>query len=128
MTMEIDTSEVLELAADLGRIAGKSVPPLLAAVEKSAASVQRGMRSEAQGHAHSPHFPNSITHDVKAHFGGIEAETGPDKGLTQGALGNILYFGTSKNGPVLNINGPLDLEAPRFQKAVEAAAGKLLDG
>jgi hypothetical protein len=126
--MTFDTSEVLALGADLGRIAGKSVPPLLAAVEKSAAAVERAMRSDAQGHAHSPHFPNSITHDVKAHFGGIEAEIGPDKGLTQGALGNILYFGTSKNGPVLNINGPLDAESPKFQKAVEDAAGKLLDG
>lgn len=128
MSMEFDTSEVLELAADLGRIAGKTVPALLAATEKSAAAVERGMRAEASGHAHSPHFPNSITHDVKAHFGGIEAEIGPDKGLTQGALGNILYFGTSKNGPVLNINGPLDAESPKFQKAVEDAAGKLLDG
>ena len=127
MSMDWDVSEVLELAGDLGRIAGKSVPPLLAAVEKSASAVEKGMRSEASGHAHSPHFPNSITHDVKAHFGGIEAEIGPDKGLTQGALGNILYFGTSKNGPILNINGPLDAEAPNFQKAVESAAGKLLD-
>lgn len=126
--MTFDTSEVLALGADLGHIAGRSIPPLLAAVEKSASAVEKGMRSEASGHAHSPHFPNSITHDVKAHFGGIEAEIGPDKGLSQGALGNILYFGTSKNGPVLNINGPLDTEAPNFQKAVEDAAGKLLDG
>lgn len=126
--MTFDTSEVLALGADLGRIAGKSIPPLLAAVEKSAAAVERGMRSEASGHAHLPQFPNSITHDVKAHFGGIEAEIGPDKGLPQGPLGNIVYFGTSKNGPVANINGPLDAEAPKFQKAVEDAAGKLLDG
>lgn len=126
--MEFDTSEVLALSADLGKIAGKAVPLLITAVEKSATAIQKNMRSDAQGHAHSPHFPNSITHDVKVRVGGIEAEIGPDKGLTQGALGNILYFGTSKNGPVLNINGPLDAEAPKFQKAVEDAAGKLLDG
>lgn len=128
MSMEWDVSEVLELGADLGRIAGKTVPVLLAATEKSAAAIQRGMRAEVGGHAHLPQFPNSITHEVKAHFGGIEAEIGPDKGLTQGPLGNIVYFGTSKNGPIANINGPLDAEAPRFQKAVEDAAGKLLDG
>ena len=124
--MEFDTSEVGRLAADLGSIAGKTVPLLTAAVEKSADAVEKAMRADARGHAHSPHFPNSITHDVKVRVGGIEAEVGPDKGLTQGALGNILYFGTSKNGPVLNINGPLDAEAPGFQKAVEDAAGKLL--
>lgn len=128
MSFEFDTSEVDKLSADLGKVAGRSIPPLITSVEKSAAAVQRGMRSEAAGHAHFPHFPNSITHDVKVQVGRIEAEIGPDKGLTQGPLGNILYFGTSKNGPVLNINGPLDTEAPRFQKAVEDAAGKLIDG
>lgn len=128
MSIEFDTSEVLQLSADLGKIAGRTVPVLTAATEKSAAAIQKGMRSDARGHAHSPHFPASITHDLKVRVGGIEAEIGPDKGLTQGALGNILYFGTSKNGPVLNINGPLDAEAPKFQKAVEDAAVKMLDG
>lgn len=126
--IEFDMSEVNALAADLGKIAGKSVPPLIAAVEKSASAIENTMRSDAGGHAHSPHFPGSITHDVKVRVGGIEAEIGPDKGLTQGALGNILYFGTSKNGPVLDINGPLDAETPNFEKAVSDAAGKLLDG
>lgn len=124
---EFDMSEVNRLAADLGKIAGKSVPPLIAAVEKSAASIEQAMRSDAGGHAHAPYFPSSITHDVKVRVGGIEAEIGPDKGLRQGALGNILYFGTSKNGPVLDINGPLDAEAPQLEQAVGDAAGKLLN-
>lgn len=125
--MEFDTSEVDRLAADLGRIPGRMVPSMIAAVTKSATSVRDAMRADARGHAHSPHFPNSITAEVKVKVGQIEAEVGPDKGLTQGALGNILYFGTSMNGPVLNINGPLDAESPKFQKAIEDAAGKLFD-
>lgn len=125
--MEFDVSEVNQLAADLGKIPGRMVPPMIAAVTKSANSVRDGMRADARGHSHFPHFPNSITADVKVRPGQIEGEVGPDKSLTQGALGNILYFGTSKNGPVLNINGPLDAEAPQFQKAVEDAAGKLLE-
>lgn len=125
---EFDMSDVLALSADLGKIAGKSVPPLIAAVERSAAAIEAGMRSGAGGHAHLPQFPASITHDVKVRVGGIEAEIGPDKGLPQGPLGNIVYFGTSKNGPVADINGPLDAEAPEFEKAVGDAAGKLLDG
>lgn len=127
MSFEFDTSEINKLAADLGNIPGRMVPPMTAAVRKSAESVQKAMRADARGHAHTPHFPASITTDVKTKVGQIEAEVGPDKGLTQGALGNILYFGTSKNGPVLNINAPLDAETPKFQKAIEEAAGKLFD-
>lgn len=125
--MEFDASEVMELAADLGKIPGKMVAPMIAVVTKSSNSVRDAMRSDASGIGHAPHFPNSITADVKMKAGLIEGEVGPDKGRTQGPLGNILYFGTSNNGPVLNINGPLDAEAPKFQAAIEVAAGKLFD-
>lgn len=126
--MEVDASEVYQLGVDLGNIPGKMVAPMIAVVTKSSNSVKDAMRNDAKGIGHAPHFPNSITADVKVKVGLIEGEVGPDKGLTQGALGNILYFGTSNNGPVININGPLDREGPRFQKAVEDAAGKLIDG
>lgn len=126
MSFEFDTSEINKLAADLGSIPGRMVAPMTATVTKSAKALQRAMRADASGHAHTPHFPASITTDVKVKVGQIEAEVGPDKGRTQGALGNILYFGTSKNGAVLDLNGPLDAQAPKFQKAVEDAAGKLL--
>lgn len=124
--MEFDVSELRQLEADLGRIPGRAVAPMIAATTKSANSVRDAMRSDARGIGHAPHFPNSITADVKVKVGQIEAEIGPDKGLTQGALGNILYFGTSKNGAVLDINGPLDREKEKFAKAVEDGIGKLL--
>ena len=124
--MEFDVSELRQLEADLGRIPGRAVAPMIAATTKSANSIRDEMRSDARGIGHAPHFPNSITADVKVKVGQIEAEIGPDKGLTQGALGNILYFGTSKNGAVLDINGPLDREKEKFAKAVEDEAGKLL--
>lgn len=125
--MDWDVSEVLDLAADLGKIPGQAVKPLREVVHTSARKIRDGMRADARGHAHSPHFPGSITFETKERFGGTDAEIGPDKGRTQGALGNILYFGTSKNGPVLNLLGPLEAETVPFQKAVEDAAGKLFD-
>lgn len=125
--IEFDVTEIRQLEHDLGKIPGRMVPPMIAAVTKSSNSVRDAMRAEARGHAHFPHFPSSITAEVKVRVGQIEGEIGPDKGLTQGALGNILYFGTSKNGPVLNINAGIDAEAPAFEKAVAEAAGKLFD-
>ena len=126
--IEFDTSDVDKLAADLGRIPGRMVAPMVAAVTKSSHSVQRAMKADASGIGHAPHFPNSITDEVKVKVGLIEAEIGPDKGRTQGALGNILYFGTSKNGPVLNINAPLEGEAPKFEKALADVLGDLVEG
>lgn len=124
---EFDMSEVNKLAADLGRIPGRMVAPVTAALTKSADSLKEAMRADAGGIGHAPYFPDSITAEVKTTVGQFTAEVGPDKDLRQGALGNILYFGTSKNGPVLDINGPLDGEAPKFEKAIEDVAGKLLE-
>lgn len=125
---DFDTSEVNKLAADLGRIPGKMVAPMTAAVTKSGQSVRDAMRADAAGHRHAPYFPDSITAEVHTKVGQVTAEIGPDKGLRQGALGNLLYFGSSKNGPVLDINGPLDSESPALERAVADLAGKLLDG
>lgn len=125
--MEADLSELRQLDSDLGRIPGRAVPPLIKAVTESSGRVRDRMRADASGIGHAPHFPNSITDEVRVKVGQIEAEIGPDKGRTQGALGNILYFGTSKNGPVLDINAPLDAEGPALEQAAAEAVGKLFE-
>ena len=66
-------------------------------VERTAVAVRDDMRRKARGHKRFRSFPSSITHDVR----GLRAEIGPDKNKRQGPLGNILYFGTAKTGPVL---------------------------
>lgn len=120
--MRFDAREVRELSRDLAKVASKAVPEAAKVVSKGALNIKNEMASEAESSGHYKHFSRSISYDLRR--GGLEAEIGPDKGRTQGALGNILYFGTSKNGPVLNINGPLDSEAPRFEKAL----GDITDG
>src|SRR5690242_10717124 len=125
--MEADLSELRQLEADLGKIPGRAVRPLTDVVDKSGQRVRRQLRSDARGIAHAPYFPASITHEVKVKVGEIGVEVGPDKGKKQGALGNILYFGTSKNGPVLDINAPADAEGKKLEKAAADAIGKLFD-
>ena len=95
--MQIDTSEITRLAADLGRAGVRAVGPTRAAVEASAVAVRDSMRAAATGHPRFRAFPASITHDVR----GLDAEIGPDKSKRQGALGNLLYFGTARSGPTL---------------------------
>lgn len=121
-------AETEALAADLAaaplRLA-ELVPPV---VSKGALNVKSDWRANASGNAHAPHYPASITYDLKADATGIEAEIGPDKSLPQGPLGNILEFGTSKNPPHLDGQRALSAEEPRFIAALEAVAEKALLG
>lgn len=126
--MDLDLSELRQLEDDLGKVPGRAVAPLVGVVTNASTRVRDALRSDASGIGHAPYFPDSITADVKVKVGQIGAEVGPDKSLRQGALGNILYFGTSKNGAVLDINAPLDAEGPKLEKAAADAIAELFEG
>ena len=119
-------SDTLASVARSLEMAGLKAPAVATAiVTKGAVNIEAAMRADAAGIAHAPAFPSSINYDVTQSMAGPEAEIGPDKGARQGALGNILYFGTSKNGPVRNISTGIDAELPPFEKALLAAADPL---
>lgn len=121
VTFNVDGAR--ELAADLGKQAAAVVPLAAGVVAKGALNIKTQMQAEAKSSGSYRHFANSINYDTKR--GGLEAEIGPDKSKTQGALGNILYFGTSKNAPVLSIDEPLEAEQPKFEKAITDIADRL---
>lgn len=123
--IRIDDSEVRALAADLGRVPARTLPAVDAVMKRGAQNVKETMRSNAEGHASLPHFPRSITYDRKLGTG-IEYEIGPDKGQSQGPLGSILYFGTSRHGPVLDLEVGIRDEAPRLEKHLGTVAAGLL--
>ena len=120
-------SDADRLANDLAAAPFKAVPLAAAVVKKAAQNVKDHMVNEARSNGTYKHFHRAISYDVRLGFGGIEAEIGPDKDRTQGALGNVLYFGTSKNAPVLDINSGLRAEEEAFAEnladAIERALG-----
>ncbi|MFB9926322.1 hypothetical protein ACFORO_42485 [Amycolatopsis halotolerans] len=122
--MSVDWSDVEKLAEDFDVAAEdirKNVAPV---VRRGAVNIKNDMRRDATGHPTYRHFPRSITYgEIK---GGLGAEIGPDKDLIQGALGNLLYFGREDTNGVLNINPPLDKEAPRFERALADVAEDIL--
>jgi hypothetical protein len=126
----IDMSEVMDLAHDLGKIPGRLVNEVDAVVKKAADNVKKDMVNYAQfsvGGGYAKHFPRSISYDRAAKFGEIAYEVGPDKGRTQGALGNLLYFGSANNAPVLDIEVGINDEAPKFEKHLGDLVEGLLD-
>src|SRR6267142_3724006 len=108
----VDTSQLDALVADLEKIPAEKRKEFRKVLERGALNSKNGLRADATGHPTYRYFPFSITYDMTGEF---SAEIGPDKDRVQGALGNLLYFGRSDSGGVLNINGPIEREAPRLE-------------
>lgn len=116
-------SETELLAEDLAGIAGRLSTAVTPVVAKGALNVKNQWKTNASGLAHAPLYPASISYDIDVRPGRVTAEIGPDKNRPQGALGNLIEFGSSKNAPHLDGARALADEEPRFYAALQAAAG-----
>lgn len=125
---DFDVSEFRALAADLGKASRKAFTEAEKVTKRAAQNIKTTMADDAKSSGAYKHFAGSISYDRAMSVGMIAYEIGPDKGRTQGALGNILYFGTSKNGPVLNVEVGLAKEAPEFERRIGEMTEGLLDG
>lgn len=125
MSIQLDTRELSRLAADLGRVPASVVPACGVVLDQTAQIVRDDMRRVARSRRSIRHFARSITYDIR----GLRAEIGPDKNLRQGPLGNVLYFGTHRHGPVLeHPNAALDRAAPRFEATLASVVEQALAG
>lgn len=101
-------------------------PELLAvnlrkAVQVTCTKVKTDARSRITGYKHLPAYPYSITYDTRVLPDAVEGEIGPDKGLKQGPLGNIIEYGTSKNAPIPHLGPALDENTDDFLRGVDIA-------
>lgn len=117
-----------EWVAELDRAQSKSLPAVDAVVAKGAHNIKTGAARRISGHAHAPAYPDAITYDLFHTPGTSRAEIGPDKSKRQGALGNILEFGTPKNPPIPHLVPAFGEEIPKFVDAVGDLGVDLLDG
>lgn len=138
----VDTSELDRLAADLGRVPSTAGKFIRQAVEVTARHVKDDWRDEAKGMAHAPAFPYSVGYDIGAGYGmslgqsasavlsggivsagssTITAEIGPDKGRAQGALGNLIEWGSINNPPQGLGHGALQRNEADFERGITKA-------
>ena len=99
MDVSIDISELNALEADLSGAAKRLAEGVVATTRKAALNIKNELRDEAEGVAHAPALPSTITFDTRLLANGMEAQIGPVKGGA-GSLA-LLYFGNSKTGPRL---------------------------
>lgn len=126
MKLRFDTSEVADLADVLVNTADVAPVQARKVVAKGALNIKRDAQRRTSGLAHAPAYPRSITYDSHETPTGGWAEIGPDKTRRQGALGNILEFGTVKNAPIPHMLPAAEAERPKFEKAMEDLAAKAL--
>ena len=120
----IDLSEVRALATDLGRTTKEVEREADRVLERGALGVKNAMVEDARS-SHSGYakrFASSISYDRRYGVGRMSYEIGPDKSRRQGALGNLLYFGSRNNAPTLDIEAGLIAEEPRLMSEM----GKML--
>jgi hypothetical protein len=118
-----DVSGLLSLAVDLAGASAAVQREAPAVVAKGALNIKNDWRANAIATAgrHARIYPYSIGYDpVVAAAGFVEAIIGPDKEKPQGALGNLLEYGSVNNPPHNDGGRALIAEEPRFIAAVEA--------
>lgn len=127
MDVRIDVSDVNRAAAQIKQKGIRITDEVRAIVEIGARNVKDEARDLISGLAHAPAYPYSIGYELlnARALGLVSADIGPDKSKAQGALGNILEYGTVNNAPFAHLGPALDREAPRFEKALLEAAGEV---
>ena len=105
----------------------------LPVVKKAAVNVKNAWRDSAKGMAHAPAYPYAITFDEPTRGGGFRGSTGnistqigPDKDKRQGALGNLIEYGSVHNAPRNHGKAAADAELPAMERALLEAVRRQL--
>jgi HK97 gp10 family phage protein len=108
---EWDVSQVLRLAADLGKTSAETTTRASAAVRKSALDIERDAKTKAP--VDTGNLRNSI--GTTTTLAGLEAQIGPTANY-----GAFVEYGTSRMGPQPYMGPALDANEPAFVAAMEA--------
>lgn len=121
-----DAAELVELEGFLHQVGNDAITQGAAIVGKGALNIKTEAVRLISGHTrHLPSYPRSINYDLTPGDDFVEAEIGPLKDRTQGALGNILEYGSPGRPPIPHLAPALDAEEPRFVDQVEQLGGRL---
>lgn len=126
--LDVTVTGLRELVRDLEAVDNKLPAGVKAVVSKGALNIKNDWKRRWSGIGHAPALPAAVTYDTKESRDSVSAQIGPDKGRRQGALGNIIEFGTSNNAPIPGGLPALAAEQPKFEKALEDVAEKVLGG
>lgn len=126
--MRAETGDLSAWAEQLGDAADRVLPEARKVVVRGTIQIKRDAKRRVRGLRHAPYYPASITDDIRQGADWVESEIGPDKSRRQGALGNLIEFGSVNNAPIPHMAPATDAEKPRFERALEDLGARLLEG
>lgn len=126
MSLRIEHGDLDRWVLKLDEAVSEAPDEAAKVVERGALNIKDDARRRISGHPHAPAYPSTITYDTYRGLRGPVAEIGPDKGKRQGALGNILEYGTVNNAPLPHMIPAAEDELPKFERAMEDLAVKAL--
>ena len=124
--ISFDTSDLDNLEADLGKMSVPVLRNVRKAVEITARKIKDDAKSIIAGHRFLKAYPASITYDMKYGLTSVTAIIGPDKNRPQGALGNIIEYGSVNNPPVKHLGPALEKNEEDFVAGLGIAVGDAL--
>lgn len=118
------------LAAEYDEAAGIAPAEARKVVQRGALNIKRDWRKAWTGLSHAPRLPYAVGYDTQITPAGAVAEIGPDKDLEnkQGALGNLIEYGSVNNAPKPGGAPALKAEEPKFLQALEDLALRSIGG
>lgn len=125
--MANDASELVNFAAELGRIEPKVARQVNAVVTKGAVNIKKTMQDDLSHSRHFKQIAPTISYDIEKSGGAIEAEIGPNKQYRSARLANIAYFGTSRGGgQTADFDNGLRKELPNLTEHLRRVMGDVL--
>lgn len=116
--MALVVTGLAEVTAEFTLAAETTAAQALLVVKKGCQNIKTDWQQAWSGLKGEHKLTRSISYDVTVGVGWIRGEVGPDKNRPQGALGNIIEYGTSRNAPIPGGRPALEREAPRFVQAM----------
>jgi hypothetical protein len=126
--MDIDTRELKRLEYDFAEAVQAAPKESRRVVQAAAQEIKTDAQRRVSGLKHAPAYPRAISYDTRETSAGPEAEIGPDKNRRQGALGNLLEYGSVKNAPSPHMIPAAEAKLPGFERAMEDLSVRLLEG
>jgi len=119
------------LNADLKKAVKEARPAAKKIVGKGSLNIKRHAQKIIKGagrRGYLPHYPRSITYEVKASGTLVSSEIGPESTKLQGGLGRLLENGSVNNAPIPHLSPALDAEEHVFYGYMEDLGESLLEG
>lgn len=127
MANVVSVSGLTELEISLDKAISTMPTEVMAILGRAGFNIKKGTQRRWSGMKHLPRLPYAVSYDVTPIFTGFQLEVGADKDKKQGALANVVEFGTVNNPPRPGLAPELDLEEPKTVAALDALVAKLLD-